>query len=61
MFCRHVFGNISCGFRGISRKYLNFVGPRPCEISEALSYRVFANCFDPSPYMHALPEFIPVF
>ena len=26
-------------FRGISRKYLNFVGPRPCEISEALSLR----------------------
>ena len=23
-------------FRGISRKYLNFAGPRPCEISEAL-------------------------
>ena len=36
MFCRHVFGNISGGFRGISRKYLNFAGPRPCEISEAL-------------------------
>ena len=24
-------------FRGISRKYLNFAGPRPREISEALS------------------------
>ena len=23
-------------FRGISQKYLNFAGPRPCEISEAL-------------------------
>ena len=23
-------------FRGISRKYLNFAGPRPREISEAL-------------------------
>ena len=23
-------------FLGISRKYLNFAGPRPCEISEAL-------------------------
>ena len=23
-------------FCGISRKYLNFTGPRPCEISEAL-------------------------
>ena len=23
-------------FRGISRKYLNFAGPRLCEISEAL-------------------------
>ena len=46
MFCRHVFGNISGGFRGISRffgefrgisrKYQNFAGPRPREISEAL-------------------------
>ena len=46
MFCRHVFGNISSGFRGISRffwefrrislKSLNFAGPRPREISEAL-------------------------
>ena len=36
MFCRHVFGNISGGFRGISRKYPNFAGPRPREISEAL-------------------------
>ena len=26
-------------FCGISRKYLNFAGPRPREISEALSYR----------------------
>ena len=25
-------------FRGISRKYLNFAGPRPREISEALFY-----------------------
>ena len=37
MFCRQVFGNISGGFRGISRKYLNFAGPRLREISEALS------------------------
>ena len=39
MFCQHVFGNISSGFRiflGILRKYLNFAGPRPSEISEAL-------------------------
>ena len=47
MFCRHVFGNISGGFRGIScffgnnfrgisGKYLNFAGLRPHEISEAL-------------------------
>ena len=36
MFCRHVFGNISGGFRGISRKYLNFACPRPRKISEAL-------------------------
>ena len=36
MFCRHVFGNISCGFRSISRKCLNFAGPQPREISEAL-------------------------
>ena len=46
MFCQHVFGNISSGFRsisrffwefrGISRKYQNFAGPRPREISEAL-------------------------
>ena len=28
MFCRHVFGNISCGFRGISRFLGNFVGFR---------------------------------
>ena len=26
-------------FRGISRKYLNFTGPRPREISEALARR----------------------
>ena len=38
MFCRHVFGNISGRFRGISRKYLNFAGPRPREISEALIF-----------------------
>ena len=25
-------------FRGILRKYLNFAGPRPCEISEALLF-----------------------
>ena len=37
MFCRHVFGNISGGFRGISRFFGNFAGPRPREISEALS------------------------
>ena len=47
MFCRQVFGNISGGisryfafwgeFLGISRKYLNFAGPRPREISEALN------------------------
>ena len=36
MFCRHVFGNISGGFRGISRFFGNFAGPRPREISEAL-------------------------
>ena len=30
-----VFGE----FRGISRKYLNFAGPRPREISEALIKR----------------------
>ena len=29
---------ISGGFRTISRKYLNFVGPRPREISEALFF-----------------------
>ena len=28
MFCRHVFGNISCGFRGISRFFGNFAGFR---------------------------------
>ena len=32
----NVFGNIFGRFRGISRKYLNFEGPRPREISEAL-------------------------
>ena len=36
MFCRHVFGNISGGFRSISRFFGNFAGPRPREISEAL-------------------------
>ena len=36
MFCRHVFGNIFGEFRGISRKHLNFAGPRLREISEAL-------------------------
>ena len=35
MFCRHVFGNISGTFRGISR---DFAGPRPREISEALIF-----------------------
>ena len=38
MFCRHVFGNISGGFCGISRFFGNFAGPRPHEISEALLY-----------------------
>ena len=28
-------------FRGISRKYLNFAGPRPREISEALCKLVY--------------------
>ena len=37
MFCRHVFGNISGGFRGISLFFGNFVGPRPREISETLT------------------------
>ena len=47
MLCRHVFGKISCEFRGIlrvfgefrgiSRIYLKFAAPRPREISEALS------------------------
>ena len=36
MFCRHVFGNISGGFRGISCFFGNFAGLRPHEISEAL-------------------------
>ena len=36
MFCRHVFGNISGRFRGVSRFWGNFAGPRPHEISEAL-------------------------
>ena len=36
MFYRHVFGNISGGFRGISRFLGDFAGPRPSEISEAL-------------------------
>ena len=39
MFCRHVFGNISGRFRGISRFFGNFAGPRPREISEALNYK----------------------
>ena len=38
MFCRHIFGNISGGFRGISRFFGNFAGPRPREISEALIF-----------------------
>ena len=41
MFCRHVFGNISGGFRGISRFLGNFAGPRPREISEALPMTIF--------------------
>ena len=53
MFCRHVFGNISGGFRvfrvfwGISRKHLNFAGPRPREISEALDCKkhIFTDLF----------------
>ena len=37
MFCRHVFGNISGGFRGIFWGIsLDFAGPRPREILEAL-------------------------
>ena len=28
-------------FRGISRKYLNFAGPRPREISEALTSYIY--------------------
>ena len=45
MFCRHVSGNISGGFRSISHFFGNFAdftekpdfaGPRPREISEAL-------------------------
>ena len=43
MFCRHVFGNISGGFRGISRFFGNFAGPRPREISEALKGVTFEN------------------
>ena len=34
---RHVFDKISTEFRGISRIYLNFVAPRPREISEVLA------------------------
>ena len=42
MFYRHVFGNISGGFRSISRKNLKFAGLRPRELSEeALSYPMF--------------------
>ena len=37
MFCRHVFGNISGGFRGISCFLGKFAGPRPRELSEALT------------------------
>ena len=33
-----IFAADFAGFRGISRKYLNFAGPRPREISEALDY-----------------------
>ena len=33
-------------FRGISQKYLNFAGPRPREISEAL----FIASFDPNKF-----------
>ena len=45
-------------FRGISRKYLNFAGPRPREISEALPKRdhvktqtiyIFLNFFTGNP------------
>ena len=36
MFCQHVIGNISGGFRGISRFGGNFAGPRLRELSEAL-------------------------
>ena len=31
-------------FSGISQKYLNFAGPRPHEISEALSMSLFSRC-----------------
>ena len=31
-------------FRGISRKYLNFAGPRPREISEALIQGILLQC-----------------
>ena len=56
MFCRHVFGNISRGFRGISRFGGNFAGfrgytwishvPRPREISEALVIFVVPFVFE---------------
>ena len=48
-------------FLGISWDFAEIPEFRGSEISGALSYRVFANCFDPPPYIHALPEFIPVF
>ena len=35
MYLETFLGNFAV-FRGISRKYLNFAGPRPREISEAL-------------------------
>ena len=44
MFCRHVFGNISGGFRGFSRFFGNFAGPRPREISEALNVATNTSC-----------------
>ena len=36
MYLEIFLGNFAV-FRGISQKYLNFVGPRPREIAEALS------------------------
>ena len=41
MLYRHVFDKTSTEFRVISRIYLNFVAPRPHEISEALKYPPF--------------------